>query len=85
MKALFAICFAFLFTFASFGSPVLYTFDNGLPAGLQWNNMWYADGTLYPASSGFVNGVVSPNTVPYTFNGMQASISRAQPFDFLSR
>ena len=84
MKTLFATLFTCTLTISASATPLTVTFDDGNYGGLQWNNFGFINGTLYPAGSGFVNGVVSPNNVAYTYNGMPASISSSQPFNFLS-
>jgi hypothetical protein len=84
MKALFATLFACTLTISASAAPVTLTFDNGNYGGLQWNDFGFADGSLYWAGSGFRNGIISPNNVAYTYNGMSATIGRGQPFDFLS-
>jgi hypothetical protein len=84
MKAFFTTIFACALTISASAAPVILTFDDGNYGGLTWNNFGFANGSLYWAGSGFRNGIVSPNNVAYTYNGMPATISSGKPFDFLS-
>jgi hypothetical protein len=70
-------------TIQASGTPVLVTFD-GSYGIFNYSNIAFVNGTLYQPGSGFYNGVVSPVTVAYTYNGMTASVSGVQPFNFFS-
>ena len=52
--------------------------------GFEWTNFYELDGGSFPGPSGYNAAVVSPSNVVYNWDGDTATITRAQPFTFLS-
>jgi hypothetical protein len=59
------------------------TITNGY-RGFNWNNFDVVDGVHYTYASGYQAGVISTNNLAFGLSGVTASITAAQPFNFVS-